>query len=383
MISEKKISPEEILIATFTRAAAAELSQQLKEFLGDAEKMPHVSTLHSFAFRQLVLNQQLIADYRIPTPIRVADDWEQNNLVFEEIKEILDCTKKIIEKSFDELSNDWDTLKVDEDGYDDRFISNFLGVWESHRKTYTYILRSELVYQVKKAIEQIGDFKLEGNFKYVLIDEFQDLNRCDLALIYALRDQESTIYGIGDDDQSIYGFRFAFPDGIRNFKENFSSVEMYNLTTCQRCDKKIIKLSQFIANLDKDRVPKELKPKEGVEDGEIHLYRFKNQNDEAKGIAKICKTLIHDKEYSEDDILILLRIDSRQIFSGIIKNALEKEGIAVSNQSKESPLDENDGRLLISFLRLINEFNDSLALRAILHLRKNNKVGIKTILKMI
>ena len=383
MISEKKISPEDILILTFTRAAAAELSQRLKEFLGPKEKIPYVSTLHSFAFRQLVRNQELIANYQLPTPIRVVDDWEENNLVFEELKVILKSSKQIIKDNFLKLSADWDTLKADEDSDDvDRFTSNFLGAWESHRKTYTYILRSELVYQVKKSIEQIGDFKLERDFKYVLIDEFQDLNRCDLALIYALRDQGSYICGIGDDDQSIYGFRFADPDGIRSFEKNFLSSDKYDLEICQRCDKKIIKLSQFVANLDKDRVPKELKPKEDAEEGEIHLYRFKNQNYEAKGITKICKALIQKKIYSEDDILILLRLDSNQKFSDVIKNALLEEGIAVSNQTQESPLDENDGRLFISFLRLINEFNDSLALRTILYLRKDNNIGIKTILRI-
>ncbi|TKJ19982.1 MAG: hypothetical protein CEE43_13985 [Promethearchaeota archaeon Loki_b32] len=355
MISEKNISPEDIPIVTFTRAAAAELSQRLKEFLRGEEKMLYVSTLHSFAFRQLIRNQELIANHQLPTPIRVVDDWEENNLVFEELKVILKSEKKKIRDYFRKLSADWDTLKADEDSNDDdRFTSNFLGAWGSHRKIYTYILRSELVYQVKKSIEQIGDFKLERDFEFVLIDEFQDLNRCDLALIYALRDQGSNIYGIGDDDQSIYGFRFAYPDGIRSFEENFSSADVYDLKICQRCDKKIIKLSQFVANLDKDRVPKELKPKEDAEDGEIHLYRFKNQNYEAKGIAKICKALIQKKNYSEGDILILLRIDSNQNFSEVIKNALLKEGIAVSNQNQESLLDENDGRLLISFLRLIN-----------------------------
>jgi len=382
MISEKKISPEDILIVTFTRAAAAELSQRLKEFLGNKEKIPYVSTLHSFAFRQLVRNQELIANYQLPTPIRVVDDWEENNLVFEELKAILKSKKQRIKDYFLKLSADWDTLKADEDSNDDRFTSNFLGAWESHRKIYTYILRSELVYQVKKSIEQIGDFKLERDFEFVLIDEFQDLNRCDLALIYALRDQGSNICGIGDDDQSIYGFRFAYPDGIRSFEENFSSADVYDLKICQRCDKKIIKLSKFVANLDKDRVPKELKPKDDAEDGEIHLYRFKTQNYEAKGIAKICKALIQKKKYSEDDILILLRIDSNQKFSDVIKNALLKEGIAVSNQNQESPLDENDGRLFISFLRLINEFNDSLALRTILYLRKKNNIGRKTILRI-
>ncbi len=382
LINEKKINPNHILITTFTRAAATELTNRIKEFIDVDRSLPTISTLHSFALKQLILNQDLLANYQIPVPIRVVDDWEENNLIHEELKEILKCNKNDIRNNFLELSADWDTLKADEDDQSDRSIANFLGTWENHRKIYSYILRSELVYQVKKAIEQISNFKLEKKYKYIVIDEFQDLNRCDLALIHALKNKGSIICGIGDDDQSIYGFRHAYPDEIRKFKSSFTDAKNYGLSICQRCDKKIIRLSKFIANLDKDRIPKKLKPKEGSEEGEIHLYRFDNQYKEAKGIAKLCKKLIEEKSYSVNDILILLRTDRGLKFSSIIKNELEKLKIDVSNQNVDSPFDTIEGRLLLSFLRLINRFNDSLALRTIFKLRKKNKIGPVVISKI-
>ena len=381
MISEKKISPDDILILTFTRAAAAELRNRLKNFLDNDKILPTISTLHSFALKQLILNQKLIANYQIPVPIRIVDDWEENNIIFEDLKVILKTQKKKITDNFLLLSADWDTLEADKEERDSRFEANFLGAWESHRKTYSYILRSELVYQVKKSLEQLGDFKLEKNYKYVLIDEFQDLNRCDLALICALRDRDSIICGIGDDDQSIYGFRYAYPEGIRSYESNFNPVDNYDLSVCQRCDKKIIELSEFIANLDKDRVPKKLQPNKNAEDGEIHLYHFNDQFKEAKGIASICKDLMKKKNIDEGDILILLRNDYRQKFSSVIKEELEKKNIKVADPKKESILDLKECRLLVSFLRLINDFNDSLALRTIIE-KKSNNIGIGIILKI-
>ena len=178
LINEKKINPNNILITTFTRAAAAELTKQIKEFIDIDEHLPTISTLHSFALKQLILNQDLIANYQIPVPIRIVDDWEENNLIFEELKDILKCNKKDIRNNFLELSADWDTLRADDEDQSDRFIANFLGVWENHRKIYSYILRSELVYQVKKAIEQISNFELEKKYNSKIKKEFTKSLRC-------------------------------------------------------------------------------------------------------------------------------------------------------------------------------------------------------------
>jgi len=378
LVSEKNIPPDKILVLTFTRAAAYELRKRVVEILGEEEgKSVHISTLHSFALRQLLRNSDRLD--AVPRPLRIADDWEERNIIYEDLKDILGCSLKEMRIKFNKLSADWETLTVEEADWEETFPDpRFLGAWGEHRNVYGYTLRSELVYQLKRALERTSDFSLESEFSYLLIDEYQDLNNCDLAIISILRDNNIEVFVAGDDDQSIYGFRYAYPDGIRNFESDYKPSTKYVLKTCVRCDRKIIAFSKFIANLDPRRLPKPLEPKEDAGKGEVHLLCFRNQDDEARGVAKICKYLIEGRNYAPNDILILMRNDNRGIFSSPIKEALENEGIPVAIPAEGVPMDTEDGRIFLSFLRLLDYRSDNLALRTLFDLRDNN-IGKKTI----
>jgi len=381
LVSEKNIPPEKILVLTFTRAAAYELRKRVVEILGEEKgKSIHISTLHSFALRQLLRNSDRLDT--VPRPLRIADDWEERNIIYEDLKNILDCSLKEIRIKFNKLSADWETLTAEEEDWEESFPDpRFLGAWGEHRNVYGYTLRSELVYQLKRALEQTSDFSLESEFSYLLIDEYQDLNNCDLAIISILRDNNIEVFVAGDDDQSIYGFRYAHPDGIRNFERDYNPSTRYVLKTCVRCDRKIISFSKFIANLDPRRLAKPLEPKEGAGKGEVHLLSFRNQNDEAKGVAKICKYLIEKRNYAPNDILILMRNDNRGAFSSPIKEALENEDIPVAIPVDSTPMNTKDGRIFLSFLHLLDYRLDNLALRTLFDLRENG-IGEKTILRL-
>ena len=377
LVSEKGIPPGKILVLTFTRAAAFELRKRIAEILGDQQgKLVHVSTLHSFALRQLLRNSNLIVS--LPHPLRIADDWEERNIILEDLKSILHSNLNTIRNKFNLLSADWQTLDADNEEWENKFSDpNFIGAWRQHRKVFGYTLRSELVYQLKRALEQIGEFSLESDYSHLLIDEYQDLNRCDLAVIHALRDKGIEVFVAGDDDQSIYGFRYAHPDGIRKFTEEFTPSESLTLDTCVRCDRRIIDLSLFVANLDPNRIKKPLKPRKNAEKGDVYILRFKDQYEEARGVARICAYLINQKGYKPSDVLILMRSDRNRAFSSVIKEALKGHDIPVAVQIEGSPLDEGNGRLFLSFLHLLADPNDSLALRTLLILR-DNKIGRKS-----
>lgn len=133
----------------------------------------------------------------------------------------------------------------------------------------------------------------------------------------------------------------------------------------------------FVANLDPNRIEKPLNSREDAEEGEVRILRFRNQSEEAKGVAKICAYLITQKSYKPSDILILMRSDRNGAFSSVIKEALKDYNIPVAVQIEGSPLDERNGRLFLSFLHLLADQNDSLALRTLLMLR-NNSIGIES-----
>lgn len=372
LIEELNISPSNISVLTFTRAAAAELSRRVKEELGDTNTFPKISTLHSFALKLILDNQ---SKTRLPQPIRIADDFEEE-LIVDELKIILDIEKKEVRTLLNKLSADWGRLKADEDDYE--FPDpRFLGAWYEHRDIYGYTLRSELVYQLKNALAE-EDFRFLPKIEYLLVDEYQDLNPCDLAVIKLLVGYGAELFSAGDDDQSIYGFRFANPQGIRKFLDVYTPSEYLKLKECMRCDKKILDLSLFVANQDHNRIPKELSYTGDAEDGEVNIIRFKGQRQEALGIATICGHLINHKEIKPSEILILLRSDRYGVFSSVIQESFERKGIPVALASNPlAALETEEGRFFVCILQLLINPEDNLAWRVILKIRKN-KIGTET-----
>jgi DNA helicase-2/ATP-dependent DNA helicase PcrA len=291
---------------------------------------PRISKLHSFALRQLLHNAHIITV--VPRPLRIADDWEERNIIFEDLKMIMNITVKEIVDKFKKLSTDWETLKADKSDWESDYPDpRFLGAWRKHRVTNGYMLRSELVYQLKKSMEQNPDFKIEQEYEHILIDEYQDLNKCDLEIIKKLAETGACVYACGDDDQSIYGFRFAYPQGIRMFEQEYSPCAVLLLQNCIRCGGNILQLALFVASLDISRIPKTLIPHNKEELGEVNLLNFSNEREEAACVAKICKYLIEVKDIIPKDILILTRNDRQGVFFKCIKRSFRNYRATCSN----------------------------------------------------
>ncbi len=377
MILKENIDPEGILLLTFTRLAARQLREELEKILKPHDKsIPTVATLHSFALRQILSNSRVVDS--LPTPIRIADDWEERHIILEDLKIMLGL-KEIdqVKKLLNRLSADWGNLNADEQGWEESFeIPQFISAFRDHKVNYGETLRAELVYQLKKSLNQNGAFKLDKEYKYILIDEYQDLNPCDLAIVKEFADKGAELYVVGDDDQSIYGFRYANPRGIRDFPVNFKGAIKLALETCYRCDKKILTVAEFVANLDRDRLPKPTRPREDAEDGEVKLLRFNDQYHEAKTIALKIKSLI-DEGISPKEIVLLFRGSKDKLVSPFTDEFI-KLGIPYKETIESEIEDNKEYRVILSLLRLISESNDCLAYRTLLQLEDNN-LGTKCI----
>jgi len=200
-----------------------------------------------------------------------------------------------------------------------------------------------LVYQLKTSLEE-GDVEIEGPLAYVLVDEYQDLNPCDLAVVRELAKLGCEIYAAGDDDQSIYGSRQAEPEGIRRFPSEFSGSRELGLKTCKRCDKEILDLALYVARQDPRRLEKPLIP-ESDEKGEVRIVRFSDAGTEALGIGQICQWLVKRKKVKPHEILILLRTDRQKTFSTPLRAALLSVGLPVNIASSPmEPLETDTGR---------------------------------------
>jgi DNA helicase-2/ATP-dependent DNA helicase PcrA len=239
------------------------------------------------------------------------------------------------------------------------------------------VLRSELVYQFKNILESDDDINIDGPIEYLIVDEYQDLNKCDLRVIESLNEKGAKLFCAGDDDQSIYGFRYAYPEGIRNFTTEITNSEQHQITECHRCDENILKLAMDVIRQDFRRIPKKLKSITGLK-GDTHLLRFSNQDDEANKIAELIFELVGNEITTENEIIILMRTDFHNIFSNVIKSALQNKGITINSKKGLYNIFESKvGRFFISIVKLFDNKSNDLALRNILLLTKG--VGDVTI----
>ncbi|MEW5875009.1 MAG: ATP-dependent helicase [Candidatus Zixiibacteriota bacterium] len=372
LVGEQNISPDSIVALTFTRAAARELRQRIGRELGPNSRLPKVSTLHSFALKQLMTNRDRIS--QLPAPLRISDDWEERNIVLEDLKTLLGLRRVDEGRALlSRLSADWQSLAAEESEWEERFPdARFLGAWREHRSTYGYVLRAELVYQLKHCLAEDPGFVLEGPPLHLLVDEYQDLNRCDLEIVKTMTDRGAELYCAGDDDQSIYAFREALPEGIRRFDRDYQPSTLLSLSTCKRCDPAILELALFVANQDHRRLDKPLHAEPGRDRGEVAILQFSDQTQEARCVAELCRNLLANRGLHPHDILVLLRSDRHGAFSLVLTSALETLGIPSSTTTAETDLlNGSGGRQVLSLIRLAANPADSLAWRSLLMLRQN------------
>lgn len=368
LVLKHGITPQDILALTFTRLAAAQLRHDLSEVLKPhGIQIPVVSTLHSFALRQILFNSRTVEE--LPRPVRIADDWEERNIIQEDLKTILG-SKRIedVQELINRLSADWETLKAEEIAWADSFPDpKFLGALQQHKTVFGETMRAELVYKLKRALDQSSEFSLDNTYKYVLIDEYQDLNACDLAVIRALSERGAKMFVVGDDDQSIYGFRYANPVGIRMFPEIYPGAARLQLSTCYRCDKSIIQQAEFVANQDTQRLDKGTKPRDNAGDGEVVLVQCGDQDKEAEAVAVKIKKLV-DEGMAPEKIAVLSR--SGMILASI-RDRIVSKGVKVSMSIEDELMNLKEYRIALSLLRLIADKEDSLALRSLIQIERN------------
>jgi DNA helicase-2/ATP-dependent DNA helicase PcrA len=374
LIDDLAVPPEDIQALTFSRAAAAEMRERLVEELGDVGKQVKVATLHSYSLRQLMRH----GARRLPAPLRVAGDWEERWIVVEELSRLLGRRVKDISNgrdgALDLLADDWETLAADgsqwEEGHPD---AQFLTAWHQHRNVYGYTLRSELVYQL--LVELRSDPALQpGALREIVVDEYQDLNRCDLKTVGLLAARaQAHVFAAGDDDQSIYSFRHALPAGIRQFEEDYPGAMKLVLRECRRCGEDIVTIANWLISQELDREPKELV---SVTDwpATVHLVRFPNQQSEAAGVARAIQVEIASGT-SPHEILILVKSDARNHISSAIRESLEEYDIEVY-LPRAARIDSVDVQRVLEYLILSSALAsgnqvDDLALRALLELEEN------------
>src|SRR6266508_5056694 len=184
-------------LLTFTRAATNELKEKVAEH---PDVLATPSTVHSFSIATLLSNP---GASELTEPIRIADDWEWKELIREHLKQLVGCSAALVDRARREMASNWESLETTEDPKLPEDVRNrFAGAWEEHRVVYGYSLLAELPYRFLRALEDHPDLEL-GSWDYLVVDEYQDLNQCDLSVLNQITQRDRALIAAGDDDQSI------------------------------------------------------------------------------------------------------------------------------------------------------------------------------------
>ena len=236
LIEKEGVNPAQILVVTFSKAAAVEMRERFEKITGGRRLPVRFGTFHSLFFQVLrnayhyeakdILSQRL--KYRFLEEALMEteyDDIEDRSEFLEEIeKEISRIKGEGIEvENYYSASCPEAIFRQIYEGYQSRVQKNHYLDFDD-MVCYTYELfraRPDILAGWQK------------RFRYILIDEFQDINRLQYATIQMLAQPENNLFIVGDDDQSIYGFRGARPDIMLSFPKQYKSLERVEITGVQ------------------------------------------------------------------------------------------------------------------------------------------------------
>ena len=355
-----------VRMLTFTRAATAELTSKLTTGAGF---VPSPSTVHSFAISILLRNA---GSGGFPEPLRIVDTWEYKNIVRDTFARRANVSARTIDVLFWEMAANFESLSAEKNPkIDDAERNRFLSAWYEHRRVFGYTLLSELPFALRRALKNHDD--LRGlDVDILLVDEYQDLNACDLEVIRLVAERgPSTVIGCGDDDQSIYSWRKAAPEGIRRFLSDYNGASDYSLSVSIRCGTRVIQWANHVISGDPERPADRstLDPALESKNGEVALLRFNDNRAEANGIAKLVHGLITKEGLEANEILILMRTDHNGTFSTPIRKELRALCIGSSEENATGrTLEEGNNRRALEMIRILVDGQDSIAWASILRL---------------
>jgi DNA helicase-2/ATP-dependent DNA helicase PcrA len=206
-------------------------------------------------------------------------------------------------------------------------------------------------------------YKYQHQFKYLLVDEYQDTNFSQYLIIKQLAALNENICVVGDDAQSIYGFRGANIQNILNFKNDYPDVKVYKLEQNYRSTQNIVKAANSIISLNEDQIQKDVWT-ENTEGSKIEVLKAHSDNEEGALVASRIFEMRMNHQSPNSDFAILYRTNAQ---SRAMEEALRKRDIPYRIFGGLSFYQRKEVKDLISYFRLSINANDEEALKRVLN----------------
>ena len=286
MVLDHHIPPTRILAISFTKASSLEMKKRTLTY-GKDDRLNKVSfgTFHSSFFRILrryagVSLEDLLLDLdRFKLVRSILKYLKISNYNDDDVLDLLNEISLVKNELVD--YRDYDSQSFEQEIFQKAYR-----LYEDEKKRHGKIDFDDMLIQAYDLLNNDPAILsiVRQVFKYILIDEFQDINKVQFELIRLIAGQENNLFVVGDEDQSIYGFRGARPDFMLEFDQYFPSARHILLDTNYRSSKDIVDLSLGLIKKNKKRHPKDLKAF-SEDPARISYIYPKDTDDEARLVA--------------------------------------------------------------------------------------------------
>ncbi len=293
LIQKQKVRPEEILVITFSKSASKEMRERFRELTKGEHYPVTFGTFHGIYYGILKWAYKL-------TSGNIFSDEQKYQLlqrVTERMNLEIDDEKEFLQGIVGEISNvknnripleEYEALNCDEE----TFIRIF-SAYENERKRIRKIDFDDMLVLTYELFQKRPDIlnMWQKKYSYILIDEFQDINKVQYDVIRMLAAPRNNLFIVGDDDQSIYQFRGARPEIMLGFAKDYPDAKRIILDTNYRSTKAIVKSAGRVIQNNRNRFRKEIvtNNEQGIN---VHIQEVRHPVEESKYVIKeIQKTL--------------------------------------------------------------------------------------------
>jgi DNA helicase-2/ATP-dependent DNA helicase PcrA len=383
LIKDKKCFGNQILCVTFTNKAANEMRERILKLTNNkSNSIPWLGTFHSISNKILRKHAEAVG---LKPSFTILDTLDQLKL----IKNILTAEnidiKKNPPKLIAYLIDHWKNkallpanVKINSSDYSKINALKIYKIYQERLRLMNCVDFGDLILHCVTIFKNFKEIQetFKKNFKYILVDEYQDTNYVQNLWLSLITNDSKNICVVGDDDQSIYSWRGAEVKNILDFEKNFTNTKIVKLEQNYRSTKNIINTASSLISNNDDRLGKKIWS--DLHNGDkVRVNSFSDGRDEATGISDIIeKELI--KHFSLNDISILVRaaFQTREFEERFIKIGLPYRVIGGMKFYERAEIKD-----ALCYLRLIQQKNDDIAFERIINNPKRS-IGDSTLKKL-
>ncbi len=379
IIKTKKAFPNQILAVTFTNKAAKEMQTRVSKILGSsAVGLSWLGTFHSICVKMLRKHAPAV-NLNSNFTIIDADDQIRliKNICKSENIDIKQLAPRYILAIIDRWKNKGyypNEVTINSKDIYEKTILPIYKIYQQKLNELNSCDFGDLILHTVKILEKFEDIRniYSNNFKYILVDEYQDTNFIQSKWLNLLTEKNKNICCVGDDDQSIYSWRGAEIKNFLEFDQIYKDTKIIRLEENYRSTQNILSVASNLISNNQNRVGKTLKAT--LEDGDlVKLNCFKNVKDEATGISDEIEKIKNQFKLNNIAILVRAIFQTREFEERFLKIGMPYRILGGTKFYERAEIKD-----CVAYLRLVYQEKDDLAFERVVNNPKRS-IGESTI----